>query len=93
MNLTGSKVVILFMAQKRWILLFSGGTTAISKRKISALIRSKSVNIIDTSLFPKSLLIEGSDTSINALASESDQWSILPEKNYKIPETKKKISN
>ena len=82
---------LYIMAKRRWILKFIGSATSISKAKVNALLKGNSISIIDMSLFPKLLLVEGSKEKMNALTSHSDAWTFAPEKSYKIPGTRKKL--
>ncbi|MFD1002698.1 hypothetical protein ACFQ21_25460 [Ohtaekwangia kribbensis] len=79
------------MANRRWILKFIGSATSISKAKVNALLKGNSIHVIDMSLFPKLLLVEGSKQKMNALTSHSDGWTYSPDKSYKVPGTRKKL--
>jgi hypothetical protein len=79
------------MANRRWILRFLGNATSISKAKVNALLKGNSIHVIDMSLFPKLLLVEGSKEKMNALTSHSNAWAYSPEKSYKVPTTRKKL--
>jgi len=79
------------MAKRRWILKLIGSATSISKAKVNALLKGNSISVIDMSLFPKLLLVEGSKEKMNALISHTDVWTYAPDKSYKIPATRKKI--
>ena len=79
------------MANRRWILKFIGSATSISKAKVNALLKGNSIQVIDMSLFPKLLLVEGSKQKMNALTSHSDGWTYSPDKSYKIPGTRRKL--
>ena len=70
---------------------FIGSATSISKAKVNALLKGNSIHVIDMSLFPKLLLVEGSKAKMNALTSHSDVWTFSPDKSYKIPGTRKKL--
>jgi hypothetical protein len=79
------------MANRRWILKFIGSAASLSKAKVNALLKGNSIHVIDMSLFPKLLLVEGSKEKMNALISHSDLWTYSADRSYKIPGTRKKI--
>jgi hypothetical protein len=79
------------MAKRRWILKFIGSAASISKAKVNAWLKGSSIQVVDMSLFPKLLLVEGSKEKMNALTSHTNVWTYSPDKSYKVPGTRKKL--
>lgn len=60
--------------------------------KISIYFSVHKISIVDDSLLPKTVLVKLDDAQLGHLRDDLDhEWSILPEKKYKLPHTKKSI--
>jgi len=61
-------------------------------KKITAVLNLHEIEIVDDSLLPKSALVKIDPAKMEQLKGGLDgDWDIIPEKSYKVPDTKKKI--
>ena len=62
--------------------------------KISIYFSKHNIRVLDDSLLPQTVLVKLNDTQLGDLRDNLDhEWTILPEKKYKVPHTKKSIKD
>jgi len=60
--------------------------------KITAVLATHKIEILDDSLMPKSALVKIEEAKLAKLKGGLDgDWDLIPEKSYQVPDTKKKI--
>jgi len=73
----------------RFILRYSGG--AAPQEHTDLVAAAPNVKVVDSS--PKMMLIEADDNVARNLASKLSGWTLHPEVQYRIPDTRKGIIN
>lgn len=85
------KVKECYTKMTKFILKYTG-TNQPDLKKITAILDENQACLLDTSLFPSTALIEIEDSRLPHLKGGLDgEWSIYPEKSYRIPGTRKFI--
>lgn len=60
--------------------------------QLTAVLDQHEIEIVDDSLLPKSALLKADEAKLAQLKNGLDgNWELVPEKTYKVPDTKKKI--
>ncbi|UPK72028.1 hypothetical protein [Chitinophaga filiformis] len=74
-----------------YILQYIGDGTP-DAQQVHALIHRCELRIVDDSLSPRTILLELAGTDIAKVRPElGTEWSLTPEKEYRVPDTRRKI--
>lgn len=85
------KVKECYTPMTNFILKYTG-TDQPDMKKVTAALHAHQVHVLDGSMLPDMALVQLDETRLDALRIELDEkWNVYPEKNYRVPSTKKKI--
>lgn len=74
-----------------YILQYIGDGTP-DTQQVQEIIHACHLRIIDDSLFPRTILLELGENDITAMKPDfGKNWSLTPEKEYRVPDTRRKI--
>jgi len=74
-----------------YILQYIGDGTP-DAQQVQKIIHTCNLRIVDDSLFPRTVLLELAGTDITKVRPElGKEWSLTPEKEYHVPDTRRKI--
>ncbi len=74
-----------------YILQYIGDGTP-DAQQVQEIIHTCNLRIVDDSLFPRTVLLELAGTDITKVRPElGKEWSLTPEKEYHVPDTRRKI--
>jgi hypothetical protein len=81
------------MIKNRYILRLKGSVSQdLNKESLMKILASYNLKIIDDSMFPKMILVEGDEKISDSIpVNIKDIWNIFEEKGYTVPDTRKYI--